>query len=101
MDCFITTTAIPCKDTRKPFKARLTYSRNASDPTQKDDVCAGPRANDVAPDDPNHSISGVNMQRKVNHVFSSETNNFQFSALGTRMKQLSAQATKGRTCVDL
>jgi phospholipase C len=27
-----------------------------------DDVCAGPRANDVAPDDPNHSISGVNMQ---------------------------------------
>jgi len=79
----------------------LTYSRNASDPTQKDDVCAGPRANDVAPDDPNHSISGVNMQRKENHVFPSETNNFQFSALGTRMKQLSAQATKGRTCVDL
>jgi len=30
-----------------------------------DDVCAGPRANDVAPDDPNHSISGVNMQSKL------------------------------------
>jgi phospholipase C len=40
----------------------LTISRNASDPKQHDDVCAGPRANDVAPDDPNHSISGVNMQ---------------------------------------
>jgi phospholipase C len=37
-------------------------SMNASDPAQHDDVCAGPRANDVAPDDPNHSISGVNMQ---------------------------------------
>ncbi|PMD31909.1 phosphoesterase [Hyaloscypha variabilis F] len=37
-------------------------SMNASDPAQMDDVCAGPRANDVAPDDPNHSISGVNMQ---------------------------------------
>ncbi|KAL3422639.1 hypothetical protein PVAG01_06795 [Phlyctema vagabunda] len=37
-------------------------SMNASDPAQKDDVCAGPRANDVAPDDPNHSISGGNMQ---------------------------------------
>ncbi|TVY28523.1 Non-specific phospholipase C6 [Lachnellula hyalina] len=37
-------------------------SMNASDPSQHDDVCAGPRANDVAPDDPNHSISGVNMQ---------------------------------------
>jgi len=43
-------------------EARLTQPRNASDPAQKDDVCAGPRANDVAPDDPNHSISGVNMQ---------------------------------------
>jgi phospholipase C len=42
---------------------RLIYPRNASDPAQKDDVCAGPRANDVAADDPNHSISGVNMQR--------------------------------------
>ena len=39
-------------------------SMNASDPAQRDDVCAGPRANDVAPDDPNHSISGVNMQRR-------------------------------------
>ncbi|KAF4629043.1 hypothetical protein G7Y89_g9104 [Cudoniella acicularis] len=37
-------------------------SMNASDPAQHDDVCAGPRANDVAPDDPNHSITGVNMQ---------------------------------------
>ncbi|KUJ09487.1 phosphoesterase [Mollisia scopiformis] len=37
-------------------------SMNASDPAQMGDVCAGPRANDVAPDDPNHSISGVNMQ---------------------------------------
>ncbi|KAH8776807.1 phosphoesterase [Hyaloscypha sp. PMI_1271] len=37
-------------------------SMKASDPTQKDDVCAEPRANDVAPDDPNHSISGVNIQ---------------------------------------
>ncbi|QSZ30909.1 hypothetical protein DSL72_000467 [Monilinia vaccinii-corymbosi] len=37
-------------------------SMNASDPTQKADVCAGPRANDVAADDPNHSISGINMQ---------------------------------------
>ncbi|KAM3065839.1 hypothetical protein ACMFMG_009936 [Clarireedia jacksonii] len=37
-------------------------SMNASDPAQKDDVCAGPRANDIAADDPNHSISGVNMQ---------------------------------------
>ncbi|KAF5879565.1 putative phosphatidylglycerol specific protein [Botrytis fragariae] len=37
-------------------------SMNASNPGQKADVCAGPRANDVAADDPNHSISGVNMQ---------------------------------------
>ncbi|KAK6610824.1 hypothetical protein H4I96_02422 [Botrytis cinerea] len=40
-------------------------SMNASNPGQKADVCAGPRANDVAADDPNHSISGVNMQRMV------------------------------------
>ncbi|TGO48592.1 hypothetical protein BOTNAR_0467g00030 [Botryotinia narcissicola] len=32
-------------------------SMNASHPGQKADVCAGPRANDVAADDPNHSIS--------------------------------------------
>ncbi|CAG8959809.1 hypothetical protein HYFRA_00001717 [Hymenoscyphus fraxineus] len=37
-------------------------SMNSSDPAQHDDVCAGPRANDVAPDDPNHSIAGINMQ---------------------------------------
>ncbi|TVY48405.1 Non-specific phospholipase C2 [Lachnellula occidentalis] len=37
-------------------------SMNASDPSEHDDVCAGPRAHDVAPDDPNHSITGVNMQ---------------------------------------
>ncbi|KAH8896795.1 phosphoesterase [Thozetella sp. PMI_491] len=37
-------------------------SMNATDPHQMADVCAGPLAADVAADDPNHSISGVNMQ---------------------------------------
>lgn len=37
-------------------------SMNASDATSLADVCAGPLAADVAADDPNHSISGVNMQ---------------------------------------
>lgn len=37
-------------------------SMNASDANQHADVCAGPLAADVAQDDPNHSISGVNMQ---------------------------------------
>lgn len=37
-------------------------SINASDPHEAADVCAGPLAADVAADDPNHSISGVNMQ---------------------------------------
>lgn len=35
---------------------------NASDPHEVADICAGPLAADVANDDPNHSISGVNMQ---------------------------------------
>ncbi|KAJ4418536.1 hypothetical protein N0V82_005516 [Gnomoniopsis sp. IMI 355080] len=35
---------------------------NASDPNEAADICAGPLAADVANDDPNHSISGVNMQ---------------------------------------
>lgn len=35
---------------------------NASDPNEVADICAGPLAADVANDDPNHSISGVNMQ---------------------------------------
>lgn len=35
---------------------------NASDPNEVADICAGPLAADVASDDPNHSISGVNMQ---------------------------------------
>jgi phospholipase C len=35
---------------------------NASNPAEKADICAGPLANDVANDDPNHSLSGVNMQ---------------------------------------
>lgn len=38
--------------------------RNASDPNQHADVCAEPLAAEVAKDDPNHSISGVNMQCK-------------------------------------
>ncbi|ROW13794.1 hypothetical protein VPNG_03645 [Cytospora leucostoma] len=37
-------------------------SINTTDPNEAADVCAGPLANDVAADDPNHSISGVNMQ---------------------------------------
>ncbi|KAK6839417.1 phosphatidylglycerol specific phospholipase [Apiospora arundinis] len=37
-------------------------SMNASDPKQHADVCAEALAADVAKDDPNHSISGVNMQ---------------------------------------
>lgn len=37
-------------------------SMNASDPHEAADICAGPLAADVAADDPNHSISGVNMQ---------------------------------------
>jgi phospholipase C len=37
-------------------------SLNVSDPNEHADVCAGPFANNVAPDDPNHSISGVNLQ---------------------------------------
>ncbi|KAK7946213.1 non-specific phospholipase C2 [Apiospora aurea] len=37
-------------------------SMNASDPNQHADVCADALAADVAKDDPNHSISGVNMQ---------------------------------------
>jgi len=37
-------------------------SMNSSDPNEAADVCAGPLAADVAKDDPNHSISGVNMQ---------------------------------------
>ncbi|KAK8074165.1 non-specific phospholipase C2 [Apiospora phragmitis] len=37
-------------------------SMNASDPNQHADVCAEALAADVAKDDPNHSISGVNMQ---------------------------------------
>ncbi len=37
-------------------------SMNATDPNEAADVCAGPLAADVAADDPNHSISGVNMQ---------------------------------------
>lgn len=37
-------------------------SLNASDPSEAADICAGPLAADVASDDPNHSISGVNMQ---------------------------------------
>ncbi|RDW62366.1 hypothetical protein BP6252_11799 [Coleophoma cylindrospora] len=37
-------------------------SMNVSDPNQKADVCAGPRAQDVAVDDPGHSIYGANMQ---------------------------------------
>lgn len=35
---------------------------NASNPNEVADICAGPLAADVANDDPNHSISGVNMQ---------------------------------------
>lgn len=35
---------------------------NATDPNEAADICAGPLAADVANDDPNHSISGVNMQ---------------------------------------
>lgn len=68
MDCCTTTIAIPCKyGVEKLNEADKT--RNSSDPAQKDDVCAGPRANDVAPDDPNHSISGVNMQSMCREVF--------------------------------
>jgi phospholipase C len=37
-------------------------SMNASDPSEHADVCAGPYTQNVAADDPNHSISGVNMQ---------------------------------------
>lgn len=37
-------------------------SLNASDPNEAADICAGPLAADVAHDDPNHSISGMNMQ---------------------------------------
>ncbi|RFU29585.1 hypothetical protein B7463_g6749, partial [Scytalidium lignicola] len=44
------------------IKTNYCNSMNASDPHQAADICAGPKANDVAPDDPNHSISGVNMQ---------------------------------------
>lgn len=36
--------------------------RDVLDPSVKTQVCAQERANDVAPDDPNHSIGGVNMQ---------------------------------------
>jgi hypothetical protein len=86
---------------RNSFEIRLTCFRNASDPAQKDDVCAGPRANDVAPDDPNHSISGVNMQRKEIQILPRETNSFQYSALGIRMKRSLLQVTKERTCVGL
>ncbi len=101
MGCFTTITVIPCEQSRQIQGTRLTYSRNASDPTQKDDVCAGPRANDVAPDDPNHSISGVNMQRMETSLFLVEANSSQSSARGTQMKQLSMQATSERICVDL
>jgi phospholipase C len=40
-------------------------SMNASDPNEAADVCAGPLGWDVASDDPNHSISGVNMQGRL------------------------------------
>jgi phospholipase C len=37
-------------------------SMNASNAAEKADVCSGPLGWDVASDDPNHSVSGVNMQ---------------------------------------
>lgn len=40
-------------------------SMNASDANEHADTCAGPLANDTAADDPNHTITGVNMQLYV------------------------------------
>ena len=37
-------------------------SMNSSDPNEHSDACAGPLSNNVAGDDPNHSITGINMQ---------------------------------------
>ena len=36
--------------------------RNVTNPDEQTRVCASARANDVAADDPNHSVSGVNME---------------------------------------
>jgi len=36
--------------------------RNVSNPNDHTQICASARANDVAPDDPNHSITGVSFQ---------------------------------------
>ncbi|KAK8037393.1 hypothetical protein PG991_000739 [Apiospora marii] len=47
-------------------------SMNASDPNQHADVCAEPLAADVAKDDPNHSISGVNMQSEAINYYTPE-----------------------------
>lgn len=71
MDYFIVIIAILCKLSHVIIGFISDIARNSSDPAQHDDVCAGPRANDVAPDDPNHSISGVNMQRKPTSSYSS------------------------------
>ena len=42
----------------------LMIDRDVTNPTEQTQVCAQEKANDVAPDDPNHSISGVNMERE-------------------------------------
>lgn len=43
-------------------------SLNISDSNEAADVCAGPLGWDITSDDPNHSISGVNMQGKPSAV---------------------------------
>ena|SRR5579871_3727688 len=42
----------------------LMIYRNVTNPNDHTEICANPRANDVAPDDPNHSIGGVNFESK-------------------------------------
>lgn len=68
-----------------------------------DDVCAGPRANDVAPDDPNHSISGVNMQSTSPLlIFRLQISDLsQYLVPGTQMRNWPTLELKLRICVGL
>jgi hypothetical protein len=102
MGCCIITIAILCKLRLKGWDIRAYDSRNSSDPAQMADVCAGPRADDIAPDDPNHSISGVNMQSlSVLPKLGSKFNALQFSVHGTQMRSSQTLPLKLRTCAGL
>jgi len=55
--------AIHCKRKRgwEQFRS-LMIDRDVTNPTERREICADDRANNIAPDDPKHSISGINMQ---------------------------------------